>query len=394
MGAIDVTLGVPARFEQGLQSGVYERVGGVIRHTDSKQIAGWLREISKSTESVTSEILSLSSVAAVSSTLNLAISTMGFAVVLYRLNGIEKQLNIAQEALEAIGYKIDISFYANFRAALNLAMNAFMMTNSETRKISAMQAINRLLEAEHVYSKLADIEVDNGSQVANEYLSTLGLAYVAEVRCYLELEEIDTASRRLQEGIEMLRPKVNKHIITLLTSNPAAYLHPSLSEQVDLKRLTKVYQWLTPEIDENEVFESLRGDLFILAKEPKTWIETLPQAIRIPQKVETGFFDKATEQTRKITGMIPSISRGLPGHKINAPESSPEDPNLEIFRLLPGALDLMELMIETDNRMEMYRSEIDTIKKMGLNFQEWRQLRPPSTEKENGAKLMCISLSE
>lgn len=394
MSAVNVTFGVPSRFEQGLLNGTLERVGGVIRHTDSKQIVGWLREISKTGEPVLSEILSLSRVAAVSSTLNLAISTIGFAVVLHRLKGIEKQLDIAQEVLEAIGYKIDISFYANFRAALDLAMNAFTMTNSETRKISAMQAINRFLEAEHVYSKLADIEVDNGSQVADEYLSTLGLAYVAEVRCYLELEEIDTASRRLQEGIEILRPRVNKHIITLLTSNPAAYLHPSLNEQVDLKRLTKVYQWLTPGIDENEVFESLRGDLFKLAKEPKAWIETLPQAIRIPKKIETSLFDKATKHTRKITNAIPSIPRGLPGRKTNTPEPSPEDPNLEIFRLLPGTLDLMELMIETDNRMEMYRSEIDTVGKMGLSFQEWRQLRPPPTEKENGAKLMYISVSE
>jgi hypothetical protein len=167
-------------------------------------------------------VLALSSVSAVSSVLNLAVSTMGFIIVLKRLGVIEQQLEQAQEMLRAIDYKIDLSFYANFRAALNLARNAFTMTNSETRKMSAMQAINRFLEAEQHYAELTDREIGNGSQVADKYLSTLCLAYVTEVRCYLELEELDTAHRRLQEGVAALRPRFEKHINTLLTSNPAA----------------------------------------------------------------------------------------------------------------------------------------------------------------------------
>jgi len=194
MKKVIATLSIPEQIAQGLSNGTYERVGGVVREVGSKQVVAWLRENLKS-DSVFSHSSALSSatIAAnnlstmvnnlsnIACTLNLAVSTMGFALVLKRLGEIEQQLGQAQEILNTIDYKIDLSFYANFRAALDLAFNAFTMTNSETRKMSAMQAINRFLEAEHHYTKLTDIEIANGSQVADEYLATLCLAYITEV---------------------------------------------------------------------------------------------------------------------------------------------------------------------------------------------------------------------
>jgi len=44
MSAITVHLEVPEFIEAGLRHGTMERVGGVIRHTDNKQIVAWLRE--------------------------------------------------------------------------------------------------------------------------------------------------------------------------------------------------------------------------------------------------------------------------------------------------------------------------------------------------------------
>lgn len=41
---IDVSFIIPELVKQGLDSGVYERVGGVIRETASKNVVHWLRE--------------------------------------------------------------------------------------------------------------------------------------------------------------------------------------------------------------------------------------------------------------------------------------------------------------------------------------------------------------
>jgi hypothetical protein len=390
MNIVQATLQVPEHIAQGLSSGIYERVGGVVREVGSKQVVAWLREASETAKPVLSSIMSLSSVGAVASVLNLAVSTTGFIIVLKRLGVIEQQLEQAQEVLQAIDYKIDLSFYANFRAALDLAINAFTMNNSETRKMSAMQAINRFLEAEHHYAKLTDMEIGNGSQVADEYLSTLCLAYVTEVRCYLELEEIDTARRRLQEGAAILRPRFEKYVNTLLTSNPAAYLHPSLKDQLGLKRLTKIYQWLEPGLDESGVFEMQRENLFKLAQNPEDWTNSLPQAIRI-QKVgavtSTNMLNDLARQSKKLIGALPSIAK----IKAGSPEVVTPSPEAEAYGRLPAMMELMETMIENDNRFAMYELEVGTIHQLGMSFQEWRQLAPSSTQ-ENETNLVYVTV--
>lgn len=385
---INATLHIPEFIAQGISNGTYERVGGVVREASTKQVVAWLRETGEATKKLESV---LQKGLAVSNVLNLAVSTMNFIVVVDRLGVIEQQLQQAQEVLKTIDYKIDLSFYANFRAALDLAANAFTMTNAETRKISAMHAINRLLEAEHYYTKLADLEISNGSQVADEYISTLCLSYVTEVRCYLELDEIDTARRRLQEGAAVLRPRFEKHINTLLTSNPAAYLHPSLQEQVGLKRLTKVYQWLDPEVDESDVFEIQRENLFKLAQNPDEWTNSLPQAIRIPKGGSplTNVFSGLAKQSKKLIGTLPSKSKTNAG----ASGTVRDFPETEVYGRLPATLELIEMMVEDGNRLTMYESEIETINRLGMGFQEWCQLAPSSSAQKNGADLIYITMS-
>ncbi|WP_243406980.1 hypothetical protein [Cuspidothrix issatschenkoi] len=86
-----------------------------------------------------------------------------------------------------------------------------------------MQAINRFLEAEHIYIEKTDIEIEKQSQIADEYLLTLSLAYIAEARCYLEIEEHETAILRFQEGAKVIRLRIQKYVDLLLTSNPNVY---------------------------------------------------------------------------------------------------------------------------------------------------------------------------
>jgi len=393
MSVVNATFNIPEHIAQGISKRIYERVGGVIRETSSKQIVSWLREITETGKPDVSNVLSLSSVGAVASTLNLAVSTMGFIVVLNRLGIIEKRLEQSQEVLHAIDQKVDLSFYANFRAALDLAMNAFTMTNPETRRISATQAINRFLEAEHHYTKLADMEISSGSQVADEYLSTLCLAYVTEARCYLELEEIDTARRRLQEGAAALRPRFKNLVNTLLTSNPAAYLHPRLKEQVGLKRLTKMYQWLEPGLDESDVFEMQRENLFKLAQRPKDWVNSLPQAMRISKSSAVTTANALNDFAAKSKKFIEALPATMSKMKDGSPEAEAPSPETEAYGRLPAMMELMEKMIEDDNRLTMYEAEVETFYRLGMGFQEWRQLAPSSTAQGNETGLIYITVS-
>jgi hypothetical protein len=397
---LDVTLDLPNRIAQGLLAGKLERVGGVVRDMKSKEVVTWLRDVDKTSNQVLSTVLSPSTLSNTASTalslanpvigvLNLAVSTMGFLIIKKRLSVIEQQLEQAQEVLQTIDYKIDLSFYANFGAALDLACNTFTLTSSDNRKMSAMQAINRFLEAEHHYTTLADKEIGNDSLVAYEYLSTLCLAYVTEIRCYLELEELDTAQRRLHEGSAALRPRFEKHVNTLLTSNPAAYLHPSLKEQVGLKHLTKIYQWLKPGLNEIDVFDMLRENLFNLAQKPDNWINSLPQAICIPRGTtlskESNNLDKNSEKFKHLLSILKK--------KYSSQKAEMQIPESEIYGHLPAVMGAMESMVEDYNRMAMYDTELEIIHRLGISFQEWRQLAPPSTAQGNGSDLIYITVS-
>lgn len=233
--------------------------------------------------------------------------------------------------------------------------------------------------------------------MADDYLTTLYLAYVTEVRCYLELEELDTAHQRLQEGLRALKPRFEKHMNTLLTSNPAAYLHPSLKNQIDLKRLTRVYRWLHPGMDEAAMFEAQRENLFKLASHPEEWISSLPQAVYMPAK--GGFspkdlakqFEKfrkldLSKQLKDLRSALPSTSKEWRAALVGSQESD------QIYERLPQILELIESMIENYNRFRMYFAESQTIRRLGMSFQEWRHLAPPSGKHKNGSDMNYITV--
>jgi tetrahydromethanopterin S-methyltransferase subunit G len=173
---IQVTFLLADWVAKGLNDGTFERVGGVIRDVTSKKIVTWLRDTNSVAPSVISfaanpvtgvlnliasganlavsakgfssvnqrldgienQIASIGQslqftqgilqVSTAASILNLGVSVMGFAVISQRLNEIENQLKQSQELLNKINRKIDLSFYANFRAGIELAINAFTMT--------------------------------------------------------------------------------------------------------------------------------------------------------------------------------------------------------------------------------------------------------------------------
>src|SRR5215472_3908440 len=278
MDAVKIISSLSDFFTQGHDAGALERIGGVIREVATGRIVAFLRELSP-LQGAASELVGFLGSGPGVGVLNLGLATMGFVVLLRRVNTIEQRLQRTQELLQQVNQKLDLAFYANFCAALNLADNAFGLRDRENRDAHAMQALNRLMEAKHHYAALVDAQLTGATHAVDAYLETLCLAHVAEARCYLELEELETAERLLDLGGAALHARIRQHVETLLTPNPAAYLHPSLKGRVDLRRLTRVYRWLDPSLDENAVFEVLREQWCDLIQHPEKWVETLPPAV-------------------------------------------------------------------------------------------------------------------
>jgi biopolymer transport protein ExbB/TolQ len=79
--------------------------------------------------------IAISQCGSVASILTLTVSCTAFIVVLQRLEEIEQRL-------KRIDRKIDQSFYADFRANLKSAQNAFTRKNSACRRAFAIQAVS------------------------------------------------------------------------------------------------------------------------------------------------------------------------------------------------------------------------------------------------------------
>ncbi len=363
MITITSTFEVPAEIAQGLTDGIYYRVGGVIREVAGKQpIVTWLRDVPKAS---VNNLPSLLDIASSSSILNLGISVMGFAVVLHKLKDLEESLQKIQKTLEKIDRKIDLGFYANFRAALDLATNAFAMNQLETRKNMAIQAINRFLEAEHIYLDYIDKELEQRSKLVHEYLLTLSLAYIAEARCHLELEESDVALQRLEAGSIVISDRIRKYLDILLTSNPAAYLHPKFKNEIGLSKFTKVYQWIDPSLDAAAVFEMQRDNIFSLNKDQGSesgyqWVNQLPQAIVSESEVQGSMWGNREEM------------------------------KTEAMNRLPQVFSTMESIIESIQRFEAYQSEVKAISKLEITFREWTLLAPVDKQQSENRALMYL----
>ncbi|MGP5977023.1 hypothetical protein ACTX06_31405 [Pseudomonas aeruginosa] len=123
MAELNVIFDVPEAIAEGLKNGVYERIGGVIRRVGDKQIVMWLQEgvllerdtaeqlLKQGAEQVQllrqqAEQLQLLGVQQQMimglQVANLAVSVAGFALTLYKLQGIENKLKHMDGKLDDI----------------------------------------------------------------------------------------------------------------------------------------------------------------------------------------------------------------------------------------------------------------------------------------------------
>ena len=363
MAPIDVTFDLPANIAAGLADNTLVRNGGVIQDNAGRVVA-WLREVPGAEQvgavSQAGGTSSAMSLIGAGSMLTLGVSVLGFTVIYAKLKEIEGQLQEFQKAIEDIDEKIDMSFYANFRAALDLVRNTFSMSEESNRQNSALQAINRFLEAEHIYSDMLNKHLEYQSPICGEYLMTLCLAYLAEVRCYLELGEYDTALRRFQEGKAQIQTHTKTYLDILLTERPIIYLHPQTRHVVDLSRLTRIYQWKDSSLDENSVFELMRNSfLDPIHLSIEETINALPPAVIEPWKIKRGFW-------------------GISEEGIQA-----------VFKKLPQVVDEMEGIIETSNRFAAYEFELQLISRTKITFKQWESLKPKQLATE-GVGMMYV----
>lgn len=202
MDTCTVHFDIPEDINNGLKSGVYERVGGTIRDSQTKQIVAMLREVPFNLANTTTILSQLNTIASI---INIAVSVVGFVVVTKKLNLIEQKIDKLQKSLNELHYKYDVSIDAKFKGALNSAQDCFKMRNKKHSYAMGIAAINTFSEVQNIYIEYLNKAMEKDIQIADIYFNRLSLCYLAKTECYLEIEEVELAYNCIKEGAKILK---------------------------------------------------------------------------------------------------------------------------------------------------------------------------------------------
>lgn len=400
MTIFKTTFDIPNWILQGLQTGEYVRIGGVIRDSNTKQIVAMLREVSPNISGIGNLLTSASPVLGILnlsvSVINLGVSVIGFTLISNKVKKVEEsckdELNKLEEKIQSninhLHRKFDISVYANFRSALDLANKSQTMVNPENRRNMSTLAINRFLDAQYIYSNYVEDSLqENIITLTDKYITLLALTYIASARCCLELGEINDAVISLQEGSKLIRNYVEQYIKILLISEPIGtkilegnILHGDnfiilnkgdysyeIESLVNLSKIAKICKWLDPQLN-----NILDDKSLLLEAEERNLVKIIQNKI-LPERLVDAAIPIAVASAIPIFGgFIANKIAEETGEKI-VQDIRENSINSQILLI---KMEKIEQIIETYHRFESYLLELQFIQKQGINFKDWLELVP------------------
>ncbi len=260
MSSISVQLKVPEFIEAGLASGEMERVGGVIRNSGNKQIVAWLREGGEIMEEIESKSQMIKTIleatgksaTTIGNIVGRTIPLLGIAFAGYELLEMITGIEGNQEEIEAIYERVEEQFRRDRLTELFTALEiGKRVTNVEDPDVKAQQVgeVNVLLvkSKEHVTQYFNDLLNDElKPEVTEQALRYVILAMqitAMQTRCWLEIDEIDSALEWLCFGWEETGSLTRRFAHNRLGDRRAYFFHKSVSQE-SFDRYLNIEQWL------------------------------------------------------------------------------------------------------------------------------------------------------
>lgn len=184
---IDVTLIVPEEIKAGLVSGLYERVGGVVRMASGKKtIVKWLGEAGVGVKGAALSV----KVAA------FAPIAIAAATFLY----MQKQFSDIKKQLEGVHLKLDAQNISKLQSGFKLAAEAEKMKNAEGAAAQILEARCLLEEGANIFRAISEgLKKEDKQYVYKSYgaLKLVIVSQLAIIRTYLWNKEYEIANERL-----------------------------------------------------------------------------------------------------------------------------------------------------------------------------------------------------
>ena len=266
---VRVEFEIPDAIEKGLLNGTLERVGGVIRFSESKQVVAWLRGGGKMSPSPSSGLtllptllratgMNARTVAVVAGAVTVAGPLLDVAITSYTIYRLSMRIKELQQEIADIYNRLEKLLAKGNAAALNTALilaEGFLNTEDfDQRQAMLANVINELVKAQQLL--LLDIDgalSANRLNSTNKMIAAFQALSTMESRCLADSGNKKQAAERLKANAEALRPNVRRLVKRLVGDNSALYLHESVSNDY-LERYIQIQSWLT---GEREVWETV-----------------------------------------------------------------------------------------------------------------------------------------
>lgn len=243
----------------GLSTGTMERVGGVIRYTDSKQVVAWLREggnMSRNSSSTLKLLPSLlqvagmnaKTVAVVAGAVTIAGPLLDIAITAFTIHYFTRRIRALEKKIEKIYDRIDRRFdraeAAALQTALELADELLDTEDLVSKREKANLVVARLVNAQKLLlMDLDDALNGNNRRKAEVLIDTVMSVNMLAARCSFVVGDEINAISRLNKSLLELKPQVDRQIRRLVRNQPALYFHKSVSDEY-LDRYIQIQAWL------------------------------------------------------------------------------------------------------------------------------------------------------
>jgi hypothetical protein len=356
MGALQVLFEVPTFIQVGLETGAFQRVGGVIVDASSKQVVAWLRDgnaLEEVANKALNSIFSVTQMALTGQVINLAMTAMTLRIITQRLDKLSAEVEkLGKEIVAQFQHDRDLKF----KASLEEARDALETTNVATRHNAVTGAVRELHIARENFFKDFLISVEKGSNnpkflpLAEQQLLRAIYATISRIQCYLVTDDTELAKKRLNEDLQVIRKHTETLVMAWLGKYPALYFHQKIPAK-DLERFFRILAW------------KHNTDI--------TYASTL---VAIINDYRNDFWNEAIDLNKK-----PNIADSVVGTFLGRNQEDTRYSNM-----LHG-LQQCEILLENFGRLEGFELEL---RSMRLAVEDWNALVDEKTLKEHGGAII------
>lgn len=256
---INVAFDVPAAIATGLANGSLERVGGIVRFADNKQIVAWLLESPNLPNHAVGGSTLLSTLFAavgtnagtietLTSVGNLGLDLVDMAVTLHMIYKVDRRLESLYKEISAIYDRLERLDAKMRSASISLALHqadSFLNSDSHVIRRGKFPIVDRdLVKAEkYLLEDIKHCLEDNKLSEAGQFIDCAILLNWVAAYCAVDFGQDAFAISGLHKNTADLKPLVKRLVRRLVGKNSALYFHESVSDDY-LERYIQIRAWL------------------------------------------------------------------------------------------------------------------------------------------------------